>query len=429
VSVSEAWLFIILFALLLLTLPIFAALACAVSITLVLFTDTPSVIVAQRMFSGMDNFTLMAIPFFILAADLMRFGGISHRLVNFAQVLVGWISGGLAMAGVLACAFFAAISGSSPATVAAIGSLMIPVLIDAGYNRHFSVGLLTTSGSLGILIPPSITFIIYGAVTGTSIGELFVAGFLPGAFFSFLFMIYCYVHAKRNNHYPAPRPSLIELWKAFREAAWGLGMPFLILGGIYTGIFTPTEAAAVAVTYGFFVGKVIYRELGWPQVKQIFCSTGLLSASLLLITAGASSFSWLIASQGVPSRIATTILDFSQNPVFILFLINLLLLITGCFLDGASAVIILAPLLLSIVTKLGVDPVHFGVIMVVNMEVGMMTPPVGLNLFVGSGISKMPLMGVVRAVIPTLLIMIAGLFFITYVPDLSLILPRLFYAK
>jgi C4-dicarboxylate transporter, DctM subunit len=426
---AEIWVFIFLFALLFLTLPIFASLACCVLIAILILTDIPSVIVAQRMFSGMDNFTLMAIPFFILAADLMRFGGISQRLIQFAKVLVGWISGGLAMAGVMACAFFAAISGSSPATVAAIGSLMIPALIQAGYDKYFSVGLLTTAGSLGILIPPSITFILYGAVTGTSIGELFIAGFLPGIFFSILFMIYCYIHAKRRGHPPSPRPSLKEVWTAFRGAAWGLGMPVLILGGIYTGIFTPTEAAAVAVAYGFIVGVIVYRELGWKEVKEIFCSSGLLSASLLLITAGASSFSWLIASQGLPTRIAGTILDISQNPVWVLFLINILLLITGCFLDGASAVIILAPLLYSVVTKLGVNPVHFGVIMIVNMEVGMMTPPVGLNLFVGSGISKMPLMEVVHAVIPTLLIMIAGLFFLTYVPEISLFLPKLFYGK
>jgi C4-dicarboxylate transporter DctM subunit len=426
---AEVWVFIFLFALLFLTLPIFASLACCVLITLLTLTDIPSVIVAQRMFSGMDNFTLMAIPFFILAADLMRFGGISQRLIEFARVLVGWVSGGLAMAGVMACAFFAAISGSSPATVAAIGSLMIPALIQAGYDKYFSVGLLTTAGSLGILIPPSITFILYGAVTGTSIGELFIAGFLPGIFFSILFMIYCYIHAKRRGHMPSPRPSLKEVWVAFRGASWGLGMPVLILGGIYTGVFTPTEAAAVAVAYGFVVGVIVYRELGWKEVKDIFCSTGLLSSSLLLITAGASSFSWLIASQGLPTRIAGTILDISQNPAWVLFLINILLLITGCFLDGASAVIILAPLLYSVVTKLGVDPVHFGVIMIVNMEAGMMTPPVGLNLFVGSGISKMPLMEVVRAVIPTLLIMIAGLFFLTYVPEISLLLPKLFYGK
>jgi len=426
---AELWVFLFLFALLFLTLPIFASLACCVLIAILALTDIPSVIVAQRMFSGMDNFTLMAIPFFILAADLMRFGGISERLIAFAKVLVGWISGGLAMAGVMACAFFAAISGSSPATVAAIGSLMIPALIEAGYDRYFSVGLLTTAGSLGILIPPSITFILFGAVTGTSIGELFIAGFLPGIFFSILFMIYCYVHARRRGHHPSSKPTLREVWVAFKGASWGLGMPVLILGGIYTGVFTPTEAAAVAVTYGFVVGTVVYRELGWKQVKEIFCSSGLLSASLLLITAGASSFSWLIASQGLPTRIASTILDFSQNPIWVLFLINILLLITGCFLDGASAVIILAPLLYSMVTKLGVDPVHFGVIMIVNMEVGMMTPPVGLNLFVGSGISKLPLMEVAKAVIPTLLIMIGGLFFLTYVPEISLLLPKLFYGK
>jgi C4-dicarboxylate transporter, DctM subunit len=425
----ELWLFIFLFALLLLSLPIFASLAFSVYLAILAFSDIPMVILAQRMFQGMDNFTLMAIPFFILSADLMRFGGISNRLINFAKVLVGWVSGGLAMAGVMACAFFAAISGSSPATVAAIGSLMIPALIEAGYDKYFSVGLLTTAGSLGILIPPSITFILYGAVTGTSIGELFIAGVLPGIFLSILFMIYCYIHAKRRGHQPSPRPSLKEVWVAFKGASWGLGMPVLILGGIYTGVFTPTEAAAVAVAYGFIVGVVVYRELKWKEIKEIFCSSGLLSASLLLITAGASSFSWLIASQGLPTRIAGTILGLSQNPFWVLFFINILLLITGCFLDGASAVIILAPLLYSVVTKLGVDPVHFGVIMIVNMEAGMMTPPVGLNLFVGSGISKMSLLQVARAVLPTLAIMIVGLFVLTYLPEISLLLPKLFYGK
>jgi len=381
------------------------------------------------MFAGMNNFTLMAIPFFILAADLMRFGGISRRLIDFANSLVGWITGGLAMTGVLACTFFAAISGSSPATVAAIGSLMIPALIKAGYDKGFSVGLITTAGSLGILIPPSITFILFGAVTGTSIGELFLAGFIPGIFLSILFVIYCYINAKRRGYTPAPKPKLKELYVAFKRASWGLAMPIMILGGIYGGIFTPTEAAAVAVAYGFFVGIFIYKELDFATIKKILCSAGLLSGSLLLITAGASCFSWLIASQGLPTKLAAGVLGFSQEPVVVLLLFNLLLLVTGSFLDGASTVIILGALLASIAQKLGVDPVHFGVIMVVNMEIGMMTPPVGLNIFVGSGISKMPLMKVVKSVIPTVLIMLVGLLIISYVPKLSLWLPELFYAR
>jgi len=425
----DIWLFILLFAFLFSSLPIFGCLALSAYVSILLFSDIPQVIMAQRMFAGMNNFTLMAIPFFILAADLMRFGGISRRLIDFANTLVGWITGGLAMAGVLACTFFAAISGSSPATVAAIGSLMIPALIKAGYDKGFSVGLITTAGSLGILIPPSFTFILFGAVTGTSIGELFLAGFIPGIFLSILFVIYCYINAKRQGYTPAPKPKLKELFVAFKRASWGLGMPFLIIGGIYGGIFTPTEAAAVAVAYGFLVGIFVYKELDFAQIKKILCSAGLLSGSLLLITAGASCFSWLIASQGLPTKLAEGVLGFSQNPVVVLLLFNILLLVTGSFLDGASTVIILGALLASIAQKLGVDPVHFGVIMVVNMEIGMMTPPVGLNIFVGSGISKMPLMKVVKSVIPTVLIMLVGLLIITYVPKLSLWLPELFYAK
>lgn len=419
----------LLFGLLLLTLPIFAALAATALIALWVFTDVPTVIVAQRMFAGIDNFTLMSIPFFILAADLMRFGGLSERLIHLARTLVGWMPGGLAVAGVLACTFFAAISGSSPATVAAIGSIMIPALIAAGYAPKFSVGLLTTAGSLGILIPPSITFIIYGAVTGTSIGELFVAGVLPGLIISLMLMTYCVVHAARTGVRRDAPPTGRQVWDALRGAGWGLGMPILIIGGIYGGIFTPTEAAAVAAMYGFFVGAVVYRQLGWREVTSILKSTGLLSASLLLITAGASAFSWLLASQGIPTQLAQSVLSLSSNPWVVLLLFNLVLLVAGCFLDGASAVIILAPLMLPIVRNLGVDPVHFGVISVLNMEIGMMTPPVGLNLFVACTIAKRPLLWVAGAAVPTVLIMLVGLVLVTYIPWISLALPQMFYGK
>ena len=310
--------------------------------------------------------------------------------------------------------------------MAAIGSLMIPALIEAGYDKYFSVGLLTTAGSLGILIPPSITFILYGAVTGTSIGELFIAGFLPGIFFSILFMIYCYIHAKRRGHQPSSKPTTERGLDSLQGRFLGLGDACTDpRRHLYRGFYSNRGGCRGRGLWVCRRDSLSTENLGWKQVKEIFCSSGLLSASLLL------DYGWRLfffLAHRKPGTAHTDCLDrfsiFSQNPIWVLFLINILLLITGCFLDGASAVIILAPLLYSVVTKLGVDPVHFGVIMIVNMEVGMMTPPVGLNLFVGSGISKMPLMEVARAVIPTLLIMIGGLFFLTYVPEISLLLPK-----
>ncbi|MDJ0951522.1 MAG: TRAP transporter large permease [Alphaproteobacteria bacterium] len=417
----------VLAAFLLSGLPIFASLTLVVFVCLIVFTDVTPVVVPQRMFAGIDNFTLSAIPFFILAAELMRIGGLADRLIALARVLVGFMPGGLAMAAVLSCVFFASISGSSPATLAAVGTTMIPVLIKAEYGRAFTVGLLTTAGSLGIVIPPSITLIIYGAVTGTSIGQLFAAGVLPGIMLGAMLMAYCYIHAKRRGIPREPVPTFREVVHAVRRAAWGIGLPVLLLGGIYSGVFTPTESAAVAVVYGLFVGTLIYRELGIREIVEILRSTGLLSATLLLITAGASAFSWLLASQGIPTELAEQVIGLTDDPVYVLLLFNLVLLVAGFFLDGASAVIILAPLMEPIVRSLGVDPVHFGIITLVNVEIGMMTPPVGLNLFVACAISGLAIHQVTRAVIPTVLIMLVGLMIISYIPLISLALPRLLY--
>ena len=412
---------------LLLGLPIFLALSLTVFVVLYLFTGIPLSIVPQRMFAGVNNFTLMAIPFFILAAEMMRIGGLAERLIDLARVLVGSVRGGMAIAAVLACMFFAAISGSAPATVATIGTIMIPTLVEGGYGRRFAVGIVTTAGTLGLIIPPSITMIVYGAVTGTSIGQVFVAGFLPGVVLGIMLMVYCHVHARRAGMQPSPRTTWSEVGQAFRRASWGLGLPVVLLGGIYSGIFTPTESAAVAVVYGFFVSVFIYRQVGVHELFQILKTSGLLSATLLVIAAGAAAFSWLLASQGIPSMLAGTVLSLTDSQWVLLLLFNVVLLIAGCFLDGVSALIVLAPLMQPIAEQYGVDPVHFGIVAVVNLALGMVTPPVGLNLFVASAIAKMPVHEVARAVMPSLGILMLGLVLLTYVPHLTMLLPWFFY--
>ncbi|NNE83975.1 MAG: TRAP transporter large permease [Alphaproteobacteria bacterium] len=418
----------ILAAALLVGTPIFVALALTVFVLLGWQASVPLPVVPQRMFAGIDNFTLMSIPLFILAAELMRIGGLAERLVDLARVLVGWFPGGMAFAAVLACVFFASVSGSSPATLAAIGTIMIPAMLAAGYDKRFTVGLVTTAGSLGIVIPPSITLIIYGAVTGTSIGRLFAAGILPGILLGGMLAAYCYIHARRTGMAFALPPAWRECWQALRRAAWGLGLPVVLLGGIYSGIFTPTESAAIACVYGLMVGVIVYRQIGLTDLGSILRNAGLLSATLLLITAGASAFSWLLASQGIPARLAAEVLTLSDSRFGLLLLFNLVLLVAGCFLDGASAVIILAPLMEPIARSVGVDPVHFGIVTLINVEIGMLTPPVGLNLFVACHISGLPITSVARAVLPSLGVLLLGLVLITYVPWISMVIPGLIYG-
>ncbi len=414
-------------AALLLGLPIFIALALGSFFGVGVLTSTPPVVIAQRLFAGIDNFTLMAIPYFVLAAELMRAAGIADRLINLAKVLVGWLPGGLAAAGVVACVFFGAISGSSPATLAAVGSIMIVALVRAGYSENFSIGLMTTAGSLGIIIPPSITLIVYGAVTGTSIGQLFAAGFLPGFMIAGMLIVYCVIMGWWNGIPLDPRPSFREIGIAFRHAGPGLGLPVLLLGGIYSGAFTPTESAAVAVAYGLIVGVFVYRTIDMPSLVRILRDSGLVSATLLLIVAGASALSWLLASQGLIAKIATHILTLSDEPWIILLLFNIVLIISGLFLDAVSAVIILAPLMVKVTSAIGIDPVHFGIITLVNVELGMMTPPVGLNLFVACAITRKPLHRVAIAIIPSALIVLLGLIMVTYLPWISMALPNALY--
>lgn len=415
------------FAVLLLGLPIFAALALSVFIAIEFFSGTSGVIVPMRMFTGMNNFSLMAIPFFILAAELMRIGGLSDRLINLAKILVGWVPGGLGAATVLSCLLFGSISGSSPATVVAIGSIMFPALVAAGYSKHFSIGLIATAGTLGPIVPPSIALIIYGSVTGTSVGKLFAAGLLPALFIAALLIAYCIVYASFKKYDRAPFPKLSEIGHAFRSAGLGLGLPVILLGGIYSGVFTPTESAAVACVYGLLIGVFVYRSIRLPELVQTLRSAGLTSSTLLLITAGASAFSWLLAISGTPTQLASEVLSVTDEPLQVMALFNFVMVVAGFFLDSASAIIVLSPLLQPIAAQVGVDSVHFGVITLINFSVGMITPPVGLNLFVAMSISKMSLKEVFQACLPLIALMMLALVVITYVPWLSTWLPSLIY--
>lgn len=411
------------FGLLLFGLPIFAALALSVALVFYFWGGIDPVVVPMRMFSGMNNFSLMSIPFFILAAELMRIGGLSDRLIALARALIGWLPGGLAAAAVVACLMFGSISGSSPATVIAIGTIMYPAMVSAGYDRFFSIGLITTAGTLGPIVPPSIALIIYGSVTGTSVGKLFAAGLLPALLIGGILIAYASWYSIRKGYPRDTFPTLATVFQAFNRAAWGLGLPVILLGGIYTGVFTPTESAATACLYGWFVGVVVYRSISFRETLVVLRNTGLISGPLLLITAGASAFSWLLASTGAPSQLASYILSGTENSIVVVALFNVILLIAGCFLDSASAIIILGPLMQPIAQQVGVDPIHFGIIMLVNLSVGMLTPPVGLNLFVAMGVAKMSLFQVFRAALPTIVLMVLALILLSYVPVFSMLLP------
>ncbi|MBN9049589.1 MAG: TRAP transporter large permease subunit [Rhizobiales bacterium] len=417
----------ILAALLITGLPIFLALTSTLLVYLGFATDIPLTILPQRMFAGIDNFTLTAIPFFNLAAEIMRAGRLADRLIGLARVCTGFLPGGLGIAAVLACMMFACISGSSPATVIAVGSVLFPALVAAGYSPAFAVGLLTTTGSLGILIPPSVTFIIYGVATGSSVGALFAAGVVPGLLVGAMFMVYCVIYARRNNVKADPIPNLASIVTALRESFWVLLLPVVVLGGIYGGFFTATEAAAVAATYSAILALFVYRSLTWGDLPKLLARSGLLSGALLLIIAGASAFSWLITSQDVPQDVTRWLLGITDNKYVVLLLLNLLLLVMGCFIESASAIVIMMPIIMPIAHKLDINLVHFGVVFTMNMEVGMVTPPVGLNLIVAKMITGMSLGAIVRASLPTLGILMLGLLIVTYVPWFSLALPRLFF--
>lgn len=410
--------------LLFLGVPIAVILGITTLVSLVFFSSTPLTIITQQLFNALDQFVLLAIPFFILAGAVMTRGGIARRLIAFVNALVGWFPGGLAMAGILACIFFAAISGSSPATVVAIGSIMIPALVKAGYGEKFSLGLITVSGSLGIVIPPSIPMILYCLVMNVSVAEIFMAGVMPGLLIGFCLMVYTFFVAKKKNWRIEQKASLSLLIQTGKNGIWALLLPFIVLGGIYSGVFTPTEAAAVSVVYALFVEMVIYREFGLKDLTGVCQEAAILSACLLFILSCAMTFIWLLTAEQVPHQLADIIILYIDSPWMFLLAVNILFLILGCFMDDVSAMLVLAPLFLETLNRYGINLVHFGIVMVLNIQMGMLTPPFGLNLFVASGITKEPIIKIARSVAPFLVIMLACLMLVTYIPWISLALPN-----
>jgi len=412
------------FSLLFLGMPIAVILGVTTLGCLVFFTSTPLHIITQQLFNALDNFVLLAIPFFILAGSIMTRGSIAKKLIAFVNSLVGWFPGGLAMAGVLACIFFAAISGSSPATVVAIGSIMIPALVKAGYNEKFSIGLITVSGSLGIVIPPSIPMILYCLVMNVSVSKIFMAGIIPGLLTGAALMTYTFFMAKKNNWRITVKASGSEVLRTAKEGIWALILPLIVLGGIYSGVFTPTEAAAVSVVYALCVELFVYKEFNFFQITEVCKEGAVLSACLLFILSCAMTFIWLLTAEQIPQQLADIIIQHIHSPWMFLLTVNILFLILGCFMDDVSAMLILAPIFLETLNRYGIDLIHFGVVMVLNIQMGMLTPPFGLNLFVASGITKQPLVKIARGVAPFLVIMLICLTLVTYIPWLSLALPN-----
>jgi len=366
----------------------------------------------------------MAIPFFILAGNFLTHGGVARRMINFASSMVGHWYGGLGLAGVLACALFAAVSGSSPATVVAIGSILMPAMVKAGFPKAFGAGVITTSGALGILIPPSIVMVMYSVATNTSVGALFMAGVVPGIALACTLGGVTWYRARKGNFPRLPKATWGERFKAFKASAWGLLLIVIVMGGIYTGMFTPTEAAAMSAVYAFFVAVFVYKDLKLSDVPRVLLNSANMSAMLLYIITNAVLFSFIMTNENIPQALADWMLGNGLGMVSFLLAVNVMLLLAGNFMEPSSIVLIFAPILFPVAMKLGIDPVHFGIIMVVNMEVGMCHPPVGLNLYVASGIAKMGITELTVAVWPWLLTMLIFLGIVTYVPEISLWLPR-----
>ncbi|HZG20104.1 MAG TPA: TRAP transporter large permease subunit [Herbaspirillum sp.] len=419
--------FVLLFGLMLTGMPISISLGLTVLTFLFTMTDVPIQSVALKLFTGIEKFEIMAIPFFILAGNFLTHGGVARRMINFATSMVGHWHGGLALAGVLACALFAAVSGSSPATVVAIGSIILPAMVKQGFPNRFGAGVITTSGALGILIPPSIVMVMYSVSTNTSVGKLFMAGVVPGLLLAFLLGMTTWFLARKNNYPRLRKATWAERFAAFRKSGWGLFLIVIVMGGIYSGVFTPTEAAAMAAVYAFFISVFVYKDLRLSQVPKVLLDSASMSAMLLYIITNAVLFSFLVTSENIPQAMAAWITDSGLGPITFLLVVNILLLLAGNVMEPSSIVLILAPILFPVAMKLGIDPVHFGILIVVNMEVGMCHPPVGLNLYVASGITKMGITELTIAVMPWLLTMLGFLMLVTYWPTLSLWLPNLIY--
>jgi C4-dicarboxylate transporter, DctM subunit len=421
---NSAIIFGLLIALMLTGMPISIALGLTVLTFVFTMTHVPIESVALKLFTGIEKFEIMAIPFFILAGLFLTYGGVAKRMIDFAVSVIGHLHGGLALAGIVACAMFALVCGSSVATVVAIGSIVLPEMVQRGYPMRFGAGVITVAGSLGILMLPSIPKVIYAVATGTSIGALFVAGLLPGIMLTTMLCTVTWYIAKKNNYPRMPRSNWSTRWKAFRESVWGLMLVVIIIGGIYSGLFTATEAAAMAAVYSFFISVFVYKAMPIRDTPKVLLQAANMSAMLLYIVTNAALFSFILTDENIPRALADWILAKDMGWVGFLLLANILLLIAGNFMEPSSIILIMAPILYPAAISLGINPVHLGILIDVNMEVGLCHPPVGLNLYVASGISRLGITELTKAVIPWLLTMLVFLVIVTYWPWLSLVLPR-----
>ena len=417
-------LFGLLIALMLTGMPISISLGLTVLTFILAFTQVPLEAVALKLFTGIEKWEIMAIPFFILAGNFLTHGGVARRMINFATSVVGHMHGGLALASILACAMFALVCGSSVATVVAIGSIVLPAMVAHGYPMAFGAGVMITAGSLGILMLPSIPKVIYAISTNTSIGALFVAGLLPGIMLALMLGFVTWYIAKKNNYPRMKKATWMERLKFFKDSVWGLMLVVIIVGGIYSGIFTATEAAAMAAVYSFFVSIFVYKDMGMKDVPKVLRDSANMSAMLLYIITNATLFSFVLANENLPHRLADWILSMNLGQHGFLFVVNLILLAAGNFMEPSSIILIMAPIFFPAAMQLGINPVHFGILIDVNMEVGLCHPPVGLNLYVASGISRLGITELTKAVLPWLGTMLVFLVIVTYWPWLTLVLPR-----
>jgi len=389
----------------------------------------PLIVGVQKVFESLDKFALMAVPFFIIAGSVMQFGGIARRLINFANAFVGWLTGGLGAATVLGTMFFSTMSGSSSATTAAIGSITIPHMEKKGYPKNFAAALVAAAGELGSIIPPSLNMIVYGLVANVSIGSMFIAGIIPGVLIGISLMVTVVIVSRLKGYDPGTRIDrkiwAKELWVTFKDAIWALLMPVIILGGIYSGFFTPTEAAVVAVVYGIVIGFFVYRELTMKDLMKILSRSAITTSILMIIVGFASIFGYILTINRVPHALANTLSGITDSPIIFLLIVNILVLIIGMFLETMAALIILAPILAPVAVQFGIDPLHFGVIILINLAVGMVTPPIAVNLFVASEVANIRLDQIVRPILIFLVVLIVDLILITYIPALSTWLPTL----
>ena len=411
------------------TVPVFMALFFTAVVGFLVFADMPMMMLAQTLFRSMDNFALVVVLFFVLCGNIMTSGSIVNRLIKVANALVGWLPGGLGMAGVMACGLFGAISGSTVATVVAIGGFMIPALLEQKYDERYALGVMTTSPILGVIIPPSISMILYSMVTSCSLEKLFMTGFVPGVFIMTATCIYTYVVCRRGEQTPTPVPKFREVVVAFREGFWSLMLPVIIFGGIFSGMFTANEAAVVACAYAFIVEIMIHKDMKFSQVYKVTVNSAITSATLLIIVAGATCFGRYLSLRGIPMMITDAVVSQIQQPWIFLLAMNIILLVVGMFMDIISATLILTPIFLPMLHSFGIDVLHFGLLMTVNLGIGYCTPPLGVSLYITGALGNRNLIYMTRAVMPFLIIQIAILMILTYWPESVLFLPKFFYGS